>query len=174
ELEARLGVPVVADNDATCAAWGEYRLGAGRGLSDVVMVTLGTGIGGGVVCGNRIYRGVNGFAGEIGHVVVDPHGPPCLCGQRGNETDGDRSGRAAPGAVAARVARVTSGRHRCGLPRRGRVTKYKRESRARRTLERRECSRFPGSPAPGVRLLSPLGCASGSRCPSSVPRPSLR
>ena len=82
-LEARLGVPVEADNDATCAAWGEHELGAARGLSDVILVTLGTGIGGGIVAGGRIHRGANRFAGEVGHMVVDPNGPPCPCGQRG-------------------------------------------------------------------------------------------
>ncbi|MGH9277257.1 MAG: ROK family protein [Acidimicrobiales bacterium] len=83
ELVARFGVPVTADNDATCATWGEFVLGAAQGRSNVLMVTLGTGIGGGIVTGGRIHRGVNGFAGELGHMVVDPHGPPCLCGRRG-------------------------------------------------------------------------------------------
>jgi glucokinase len=83
ELEARLGVPVRVDNDATCAAWGERQVGAAQGYDDVVLVTLGTGIGGGIVAGGTLVRGANGFAGEIGHMVVDPHGPPCPCGQRG-------------------------------------------------------------------------------------------
>ena len=82
-LEDRLGVPIEAVIDATCAAWGEHELGAGRGLDDLVLVTLGTGIGGGIVAGGRIHRGANRFAGEIGHMVVDPNGPPCPCGQRG-------------------------------------------------------------------------------------------
>jgi glucokinase len=83
EMEGRLGVPVEVDNDATCAAWGERELGAARGLDEVVLVTLGTGIGGGVVSGGRVLRGANGFGGEIGHMVVDPHGPDCPCGRRG-------------------------------------------------------------------------------------------
>ncbi len=83
ELEARLGVPVRVENDATCAAWGERQAGAARGYDDVVLVTLGTGIGGGIIAGGRLVRGANGFAGEIGHMVVDPDGPPCPCGQRG-------------------------------------------------------------------------------------------
>ncbi|HET9442339.1 MAG TPA: ROK family glucokinase [Acidimicrobiales bacterium] len=82
-LAARLGLPVVVDNDATCAGWGEREVGAGAGHGDVVLVTLGTGIGGGLVLGDRLHRGRHGFAGEIGHMVVDPHGPPCPCGQRG-------------------------------------------------------------------------------------------
>ncbi|MGH9226436.1 MAG: ROK family protein [Acidimicrobiales bacterium] len=82
-LEERAHVPVAVDNDATCAAWGEHQLGAARGLDGVVLVTLGTGIGGGIVSGGRLQRGANGFAGEIGHMVVDPMGPPCPCGRTG-------------------------------------------------------------------------------------------
>ena len=83
DLEARLGLPVKADNDATCAAWGERQLGAAQGYDDVVLVTLGTGIGGGIVAGGRLLRGSNGFAGEIGHMVIEQNGLPCPCGQRG-------------------------------------------------------------------------------------------
>jgi glucokinase len=83
EMEARLGLEVDVDNDATCAAWGERELGAARGFDEVVLVTLGTGIGGGIVSGGRVVRGANGFGGEIGHMVVDPHGPQCPCGRRG-------------------------------------------------------------------------------------------
>ncbi len=83
ELESRLSVPVDIDNDVNVAVWGEHRLGAARGRDDVVMVTLGTGIGGGIVTGGRLCRGVNGFAGEVGHMIVDPEGPPCPCGRRG-------------------------------------------------------------------------------------------
>ena len=82
-LQERLGVPVLVDNDATCAAWGESRAGAARGYDDVVVVTLGTGIGGGLIAGGRLQRGANGFAGEVGHMVVDPDGPLCPCGRRG-------------------------------------------------------------------------------------------
>lgn len=83
ELEARLGLPVKVDNDATCAAWGERQVGAAQGYDDVVLVTLGTGIGGGIVAGGRLLRGANGFAGEIGHMVIERDGSPCPCGQRG-------------------------------------------------------------------------------------------
>jgi glucokinase len=83
ELEARVAVPVAVDNDATCATWGEYQLGAGRGFDDLVMITLGTGIGSGIISGGRLCRGANGFGGEVGHMVVDPSGPQCPCGQRG-------------------------------------------------------------------------------------------
>ena len=83
QLEARLGVPVVVDNDATAACWGERQMGAAAGRDDVVVITLGTGIGGGIVSGGRLQRGANGFAGEVGHMVVDPDGPECPCGKRG-------------------------------------------------------------------------------------------
>lgn len=71
------------DNDATCAGWAEAQQGAARHATHAVLVTLGTGIGGGVVSGGSVLRGANGFAGEIGHMVVDPHGPRCPCGKRG-------------------------------------------------------------------------------------------
>ena len=77
------GLAVAVDNDATCAALAEWQHGAARGFDDVVLVTLGTGIGGGVVMGGRLQRGANGFAGEIGHMVVKPDGPACPCGRRG-------------------------------------------------------------------------------------------
>lgn len=83
ELERRLGAPVQVDNDATCAAWGERQVGAAQGYDDIILVTLGTGIGGGIVAGGALLRGANGFSGEIGHMVVDPDGPECPCGQRG-------------------------------------------------------------------------------------------
>ena len=75
--------PVQVDNDATCATEAEWRLGAARGATDAVMVTLGTGIGAGLVCGGQLQRGRHGFAGEVGHMVVDPDGPRCPCGRRG-------------------------------------------------------------------------------------------
>ncbi len=82
-LTAELGVGVVADNDNTAAAWGEYVFGAGRGFEDLLLVGVGTGIGGGIVSGGRLFRGAHGFAAEIGHIVMDPDGPLCGCGNRG-------------------------------------------------------------------------------------------
>ena len=75
--------PVVVANDASAAAWAETVAGAGRGADDIVLVTLGTGIGGGLVSGGRLHGGVHGYAGEPGHMVVDPAGPLCPCGRRG-------------------------------------------------------------------------------------------
>lgn len=82
-LEEMLGHPVAVDNDATCAILAEWQHGAAEGYDDIVLVTLGTGIGGGLVMGGRLQRGANGFAGEIGHMVVQPDGPFCVCGRRG-------------------------------------------------------------------------------------------
>jgi glucokinase len=84
-MEERLGLPVFVDNDANLAALVEQRAGAGRGASHLVMLTIGTGIGGGLVLGGRLYRGAHGGAAELGHVVVDMNGPPCQgnCPNRG-------------------------------------------------------------------------------------------
>lgn len=77
------GLPTVLENDANVAAYGEFRLGAGRGLSSLVMITLGTGIGGGVVIEGKIHRGATDTAGELGHVTVEMNGRQCGCGRRG-------------------------------------------------------------------------------------------
>lgn len=98
-LSARLGCTVHVDNDATCAVAAEWKVGAAMGLDDFVMVTLGTGIGGGLVVSGRLARGTNGFAGEIGHMVIDPDGPFCPCGRRGCWE------RYASGSGLARLAR---------------------------------------------------------------------
>lgn len=82
-VSARLGVPVVIDNDANCAAWGEFCYGAGRGSRDMCYVTFSTGCGMGIVINGQLYRGATGTAGEIGHTVVNPDGPLCTCGKRG-------------------------------------------------------------------------------------------
>ena len=77
------GPVLVVDNDANFAAVAEHRLGAARGAAHALVVTLGTGIGGGLVQDGRLQVGRSGFAGEVGHMIVDPTGPPCPCGQRG-------------------------------------------------------------------------------------------
>lgn len=83
-LQERLGLPVVLENDANAAAMGEMWLGAARGCRDVVSVTLGTGVGGGIVLDGRVWRGAHGAAGEIGHTTVDPFsGLKCKCGNTG-------------------------------------------------------------------------------------------
>ena len=82
-LQARLGVPVILENDANAAALGEKWIGAGRGCDDLVLLTLGTGIGGGIISGGRVLRGSQGMAGEVGHITVNPTGMPCGCGNIG-------------------------------------------------------------------------------------------
>jgi glucokinase len=115
-LEERLQLPVQVDNDATCAAWGERELGAAKGSDDVVVVTLGTGIGGGLVLDGHLYRGAHGFAGEVGHIKVDPNGVPCPCGGRGcweRSASGSALGRfgreAGEGGRAVRVVELAGG-----------------------------------------------------------------
>lgn len=85
-MHERFGVPVGIDNDANAAAIAEWKLGAGRGARDLVMLTLGTGIGGGLILDGRPYRGAIGAAGEVGHMVIEHDGPPCFgdCTGRGH------------------------------------------------------------------------------------------
>lgn len=81
-LQQACGLPIVVDNDANCAAWGEFRIGAGAGCRSMVLVTLGTGIGGAILIYGRLYRGMS-FAGEWGHTMYDRNGAQCACGRRG-------------------------------------------------------------------------------------------
>jgi glucokinase len=113
-LEDLVGLPVVVDNDANVAAHAELRFGAARGCSDVVMVTLGTGIGGAVIAGGAVYRGAQGLAAEFGHITVDVEGAQCACGAFGHWeaiASGSALGRlgrqwAARGEAPAVVARA--------------------------------------------------------------------
>jgi glucokinase len=82
-LQTGTGLDATVDNDATCAAWGEHERGASRGKNHSVLVTLGTGIGAGITVKGEVLRGAYGFAGELGHMMVDPNGPLCPCGKRG-------------------------------------------------------------------------------------------
>jgi glucokinase len=82
-LEASTGLPVVVENDGNVAAWGEFRFGAGKGVKDLTLVTVGTGIGGGIVINGALFRGAHGVAGEIGHINAVPDGRPCGCGRNG-------------------------------------------------------------------------------------------
>jgi glucokinase len=82
-LEEEFGVSASIDNDANVAALGEHRFGAGQGFDSLFYVTISTGVGGGWILNGKPWRGASGMAGEIGHMVVDPSGPVCLCGKRG-------------------------------------------------------------------------------------------
>lgn len=115
QLAQRLDRPVAVDNDATAATWGELRSGAAVGASEVVLVTLGTGIGGGIVSGGQIQRGASGFGGEPGHMVVDRAGPPCPCGRRGCwERYASGSGLGRLGRDAAEAGRAPAVLERAG------------------------------------------------------------
>jgi glucokinase len=83
EIERRLRTTVVLENDANAAALGEKWLGAAASVDDMCMLTLGTGVGGGMVLNGQVWHGMTGMAGELGHINVDPNGPPCNCGSRG-------------------------------------------------------------------------------------------
>jgi glucokinase len=82
-VEARIGLPVVVENDANAAAWGEYKFGAGRNEDHLLLITVGTGIGCGIILDGKLYRGRWGVGGEPGHVRVVPEGRRCGCGNRG-------------------------------------------------------------------------------------------
>lgn len=103
-LQQELGLPVCVENDANAAAYGEYVAGAGRDVRDMVLLTLGTGIGGGIVLDGKLWRGSFGNAGEIGHMIVEIGGRPCPCGQLGCL---ERYASAA--AIAQRYAEETTG-----------------------------------------------------------------
>lgn len=83
EVGSRVGREVIVENDANAAAWGEYRFGAGSDCDDMLLVTVGTGVGGGCINDDHLIRGAFGIGGEIGHVVLDPSGPRCGCGNSG-------------------------------------------------------------------------------------------
>ena len=82
-LNERLGVPIVFDNDANVACWGEYAVGAGKGVKNMVFFTLGTGIGGGIISNGELVHGCDENAAELGHMIIYPDGRKCACGQRG-------------------------------------------------------------------------------------------
>ena len=156
------GAPSPVGNDATCAALAEWRVGAGRGVDDMVMVTLGTGIGGGIVAGGRLVVGANGFAGEFGHMVVDPDGPPCPCGRRGcweRYASGSGLGPAGPGG---------GGRRPAATRRRGRRRRRRRWCAA--STSRRRPREGDAGGARRHRRVRPLGRAR-PRQPDQRPRP---
>ncbi len=114
ELEPKIGMPLTVENDANAAAWGEFRFGVGSEADHLVFVTLGTGIGGGVITHGILMRGAQGSGGELGHVTVHATGPRCSCGNRGclealaSGTAIGRRGREAavehPGSALGRLA----------------------------------------------------------------------
>lgn len=107
-IEERSGLRCVVDNDTNAAGWGEYRFGAARGHRHVLLVTVGTGIGGALVTDGQLNRGAHGFAGEIGHIIVEPDGPECGCGNRGCWE------QVASGQALDRLAQAEARRHPTG------------------------------------------------------------
>lgn len=106
-MEERYGIPVGLDNDANAAAIGEWRAGAGRGVDTMIMITLGTGVGGGLILGGRPFRGSTGAGAELGHVVVEFDGPVCTCGGGGHLeafAAGHAADRLARGALGGRAS----------------------------------------------------------------------
>jgi glucokinase-like ROK family protein len=81
--QERFGVPVMVENDANASALGEQMLGVAKQVDNFVYLSAGVGLGGGVIIGGKLYGGVGGFAGEVGHMTLEPDGPPCNCGNRG-------------------------------------------------------------------------------------------
>lgn len=82
-IQREFSLPTYLENDATIAALGEHRFGAGVGIGNLIYVTVGTGIGGGIIIDGKLYGGASGTAGEIGHMTIDVNGPPCNCGNIG-------------------------------------------------------------------------------------------
>lgn len=108
-LAERLKVPVVFENDANAACWGEYVAGVGKGVSDMVLLTLGTGIGGGVVSNGRLLHGYDDAAAELGHTIIYSGGRQCGCGQRGCvEAYASANSTAARATEALREGRLSS------------------------------------------------------------------
>jgi len=104
DVEQSIGLATIVDNDANVAAYAEVRFGAARGMSDAMVITLGTGIGGGIVVGGTVLRGAHGFAAEVGHFQIDPNGPMCACGERGHWE------AMASGTALGEMARAAAGR----------------------------------------------------------------
>jgi glucokinase len=152
-----IGLPTVVDNDCTMAAVGELLAGAGRGVSDFVYVGMGTGIGGGLVVDGAVRHGAHGFAGEIGHIIVEPGGITCGCGNQGClET------------VASGQAITRLGRERLGVDGYGVVTAAKAgDEAARGILE--EVGRRLGQGIGGlVNVFDPVLVIVGGGPPTSA------
>lgn len=117
EIRQRTGHDVLLDNDANAAAWGEYRFGAGVDCDDMLLATIGTGVGGGCIVDDRLLRGAYGVGGEIGHITLDRNGPECGCGNHGCLevfASGTALERYARELVASGEAKGATLRERCG------------------------------------------------------------
>jgi glucokinase len=118
-MQRHLTVPFTIENDANAAVLGEWWVGAARGMRHVVLVNLGTGVGGGVIIDGAILNGADGYAGELGHTVVDPNGPPCGCGSQGcleQFASGTAIARMAQPHYGEITAAAVANAARCGEP----------------------------------------------------------
>lgn len=160
-LEDSLGLRVVVENDVNAGTWGEFRLGAGIGTQNLVGVFVGTGIGGGLILGGRLFRGSTGKAGEIGHIKIAPEGPVCGCGQEGCfESLASRLAIQREFEIAAKkgkkssVLRAVGGdasKIRSGLIAEG----YESGDKLTRSILRRTAARLAEGVAAAVALLNP-------------------
>ncbi|MDQ0813908.1 glucokinase-like ROK family protein [Streptomyces sp. B3I7] len=143
KVEARVGLPVVVENDANAAAWGEYKFGAGAGHRNVICITLGTGLGGGIIIGNKLRRGHFGVAAEFGHIRMVPDGLLCGCGSQGCwEQYALRAG--------ARAVREAAGQRDAGA--RGHPARARRRNARRHRGKARLDGRAAGLPGGGGLL----------------------
>jgi glucokinase len=120
-LQKRFDIPVALDNDANAGTLGEWRFGAGRGVSDLLYVNIGTGIGGGVIANDALVRGAQNLAGEIGHIIVRRDGPLCTCGKHGC-LEGCASGSAIGRRGSEALGRKVDGKEVFGLAAKGNDT----------------------------------------------------
>ena len=160
-VSRELGCPVVLDNDVNVLAVGEQHAGVAKGAQDFLFVKIGTGIGCGIVIEGELYRGVNGCAGDIGHIRVEDFGPTCACGNTGCL-------EAFSGGAA--LARDADGRRpQRPLARAGRAARREGRAHRRRRRHRRLPGRRPGGPADPRertahrRRCSPAWCRSSTR-----------
>jgi len=147
-VAAAIGLPVLLENDANAAAYGEYWRGAGQGCASMVLLTLGTGVGGGIVLDGELWRGADGMAGEVGHITVEPGGRTCRCGNAGClETYASATG------IAERYRELSGSEAACTAEEIHRKA-HEGDANARQTY--REAGRFLGLAfATLVNLLNP-------------------
>ena len=187
KVEQRVGLPVVVENDANAAAWGEYRFGAGQGHSDVICITLGTGLGGGIIIGNKLRRGRFGVAAEFGHIRVVPDGLLCGCGSQGcweqyasgralvryaKQRAGGHPGERAGAARPRRRQRRRASRAGTSAPPPGRATRWPSTRSA--SWPAGPARGWPTSPRSSTRPRSSSAAASRTRANSSSTRSASR
>lgn len=173
-LQERIGMPVQVENDGTAAAWAEYRFGKGAGADPLLVVTVGTGLGGGLVVGGKLIRGAFGTAGEVGHVVIEREGGrPCPCGDRGC-LEQYSSGRALVREARRMVKEFPGASHglveRCGETRTSSTVRRSPMPPARATPVRSGCSRRSATHSAAVSRRSPTCSTRSASCSAEASR----